>query len=116
MLGDESPLARMAIIEAFAELNEPTAEPLLVRLLVDEEPEVRRSAVEALVRFATPTAIRHGVAAARDATWQVRAAAIELLALRPEGATGAALERLCFDPVPFVADLARRRLDETKPV
>ena len=116
MLERETPLARIAIIGALADLRDPGAEPLLVRALADAEPEVRRSAVDALARFGTPTAMRHGLAAARDPEWQVRAASVELLSITDDALSVGALERLCFDENAFVADAARRRLEQKRPL
>jgi HEAT repeat protein len=111
MFEREPAMGRLAIIEALAELKQHAAEPLLVRVLGDPDPEVRRTAVLALGRFATTVSLRHAVVAARDPEWQVRAAVVDLLSPEGDAAAVAALERLCLDPHPFVASLAKRRVD-----
>ncbi len=107
----ESEPVRLAIIEALAELRQPLAEPMLVRLLADGSPNIRRSVVKALLAFASPAAMRHVVTAARDTDWQVRFTIAEQLPLAHESAR-AAIERLCMDANRRVADTARERLEK----
>ena len=116
MMERETPSVASRSSARWPDLRDPGAEPLLVRALADSEPEVRRSAVDALARFGTPTAIRHGLAAARDPEWQVRAASLELLSITDDALSVGALERLCFDENAFVADAARRRLEQKRPL
>ncbi len=101
---------RLVIIEALAELKQPIAEPMLVRLLGDASPTVRHAAARALVRFGTPAAMRHLAAAARDDDANVRGLVAGVLA-PSDPASRAALERLCMDSNARVASVARVRLD-----
>jgi HEAT repeat protein len=98
------------IIEALAELKQPVAEPMLVRLLGDSSAPVRHAAVRALARFGSAGAMRHLAAAARDDDPNVRGLVAGALPLNDPNAR-AALERLCMDPNPRVATIARTRLD-----
>ena len=104
----ESEPERLAIIEALAELRQPIAEPLLVRVLTDPSLAIRCAAVMALIHFGTATAMSHVVSSARDADFQVRNLLAEHLPLSP--ATALAMERLCMDADPKVSDTARMRL------
>lgn len=109
--GHDEP-TRLAIIDALAELREPAAEPLIVRLLADGDAEIRRTAVKALGSFGSSTAIRHLAAASRDQAWQVRAAVAEVLDGNSEAVAVATLERLSLDAHPLVAGTARRGLED----
>lgn len=101
---------RLVIIEALAELKQPIAEPMLVRLLADSSAPIRHAAVRALVRFGSVGAMRHLVAAARDEDANVRGLVAGALPINDANAR-AALERLCMDPNGRVASVARSRLD-----
>jgi HEAT repeat protein len=103
---------RLAILDALAELAEPSAEPLFVRLLGDADPEMRRCAVLALGRLGSRTALTYLACAATDASWEVRAAVAETVHIEPRAGTNAVLEQLCLDPNTAVANRARRRLEE----
>jgi HEAT repeat protein len=101
---------RLVIIDALAELKQPIAEPMLVRLLADASPTIRHAAARALIRFGSAASMRHLAAAARDDDANVRG--LVAGALSPsDPATRAALERLCMDPNARVASVARVRLD-----
>jgi HEAT repeat protein len=114
--GAASPVARLAILDALAELAELSATPLFVRLLTDEDAEVRRTAVVALGRLGTKSALGYVASAAGDSSWEVRAVVAETLRAEDGGFTRAALEQLCLDPSDAVAKRARRRLEENEGV
>jgi HEAT repeat protein len=111
---DREPKAtKLVIIDALAELKQPIAEPMLVRLLADATPAIRHAAVRALARFGSPAAMRHVAAASRDDDANVRGLVAGSLPLT-EPSARAALERLCMDPDPRVASVARARLDSQR--
>ena len=110
IFGRELQPTRLAIIEALAELKQPVAEPLLVKLLADTSPTIRHAAVRALARFGSAAAMRHLAAAARDDDASVRGLAAGSLSLSDPNAR-ASLERLCMDPDCRVASIARSRLE-----
>jgi HEAT repeat protein len=109
----ESEQVRLAIIEVLSELREPSVEPLLVRLLADANPTIRRAVTRAAAQFGGEVATRHLVSATRDQDRSVRAEVARLLPLSHASAV-VALERLCMDPVPEIASIARKRLDRHK--
>ena len=101
----------MAIIDALGAITAPAAEPFLARLLIDPQPEVRSRAVVAIGQFASDGAVTRLVHATRDVDARVRLAALEALSAftgRPVAVES--FERLCLDPVPAIAALARRCL------
>jgi HEAT repeat protein len=102
---------RLAIIDALGAIAAPAAEPFLAQLLADRRPEVRGRAVVAIGQYATDGAVRRLAHATLDADARVRLAALEALAAfsgRPVAVE--AFERLCLDPIPAIAALARRCL------
>ncbi|HEX7506401.1 MAG TPA: HEAT repeat domain-containing protein [Polyangia bacterium] len=102
---------RFAIIDALGAIAAPAAEPFLARLLVDAQPEVRSRAVVAIGQFASDGAVTRLVHATRDVDARVRLAALESLsAFAGRPAAVESFERLCLDPVPAIAALARRCL------
>jgi HEAT repeat protein len=102
---------RLAIIDALGAIAAPTAEPFLAQLLVDPQPEVRSRAVVAIGQYASDGAVIRLVHATRDADARVRLAALESLsAFAGRPAAVESFERLCLDPVPAIAALARRCL------
>ena len=104
---------RLAIIDTLGMLAAPGAEPILVGLLRDPEPEVRCRAAVALGRFTTAGAATRLALATRDADARVRLAALEALApAKGRPAVVQAMERLCLDPTPAIAALARLWLEK----
>jgi HEAT repeat protein len=102
---------RLAIIDALGAMSAPVAEPFLARLLADPQPEVRGRAVVAIGQYASDGAVTRLVYATRDADARVRLAALESLsAFAGRPAAVESFERLCLDPVPAIAALARRCL------
>jgi HEAT repeat protein len=102
---------RLAIIDALGAITAPAAEPFLARLLVDPQPEVRSRAVVAIGQYASDGAVTRLVHATRDTDARVRLAALESLsAFAGRPAAVESFERLCLDPVPAIAALARRCL------
>jgi len=102
---------RLAIIDALGAISAPTAEPFLARLLVDPQPEFRSRAVVAIGQYASDGAVTRLVHATRDEDARVRLAALESLSAfagRPSAVES--FERLCLDPIPAIAALARRCL------
>jgi HEAT repeat protein len=102
---------RLAIIDALGAIAAPAAEPFLAQLLCDSRPEVRSRAVVAIGQYATDGAVGRLVHATLDTDPRVRLAALESLAAfagRP--AAVESFERLCLDPLPAIAALARRCL------
>jgi HEAT repeat protein len=105
---------RLAIIDALGAITAPAAEPFLAQLLADPQPEVRSRAVVAIGQFASDGAVTRLVHATRDADARVRLAALESLsAFAGRPAAVESFERLCLDPVPAIAALARRCLRKT---
>jgi len=109
LLGSDTGLPRLALIDALARLTDPAAEPVLVKLLADDDAEIRRAAVHALSHFPSRLAARQIVAASRDPDAQVRLGVVETLALRSDPQAREALEHLCADTDRAVAAEARRR-------
>jgi HEAT repeat protein len=107
----ETEETRMAIVDALADLREPAAEPLIVGLLSHAEDEVRMRAAKALGAFEGEMSLRHLLAAARDPSPRVRTAVAEALCARPFEAVRDELERLALDEEPFIATMARHRLE-----
>ena len=102
---------RLAIIDALGAIAAPAAEPFLARLLVDPLPEVRSRAVVAIGQYTSDGAVTRLVHATRDVDARVRLAALESLsAFAGRPAAVESFERLCLDPVPAIAALARRCL------
>jgi HEAT repeat protein len=102
---------RLAIVDALGGISAPCAEPFLASLLFDPQPEIRSRAVVAIGRYATDCAVNRLVFATRDTDARVRLAALESLSAfagRPVAVEF--FERLCLDPVPAIAALARRCL------
>ena len=102
---------RLAIIDALGAITAPAAEPFLARLLTNPQPEVRGRAVVAIGQYASDGAVTRLVHATRDVDARVRLAALESLSAfsgRPLAVES--FERLCLDPVPAIAALARRCL------
>lgn len=105
---------RLAIIDTLGTLAAPCTEPILIGLLRDPESEVRCRAAVALGRFTTTGAATRLALATRDADARVRLAALEALApAKSHPAVVQAIERLCLDPSPAIAALARQWLDKT---
>jgi HEAT repeat protein len=101
----------LAIIDALGAISAPCAEPFLAGLLSDPQPEVRSRAVVAIGHYATDGAVNRLVYATRDADARVRLAALESLsALAGRPVAVESFERLCLDPIPAIAALARRCL------
>ena len=102
---------RLAIIDALGAITAPAAEPFLAQLLTDAQPEVRGRAVVAIGQYASDGAVTRLVHATRDADARVRLAALESLsAFAGRPAAVESFERLCLDPIPAIAALARRCL------
>ena len=102
---------RLGIIDALGAIAAPAAEPFLAQLLSDRRPEVRGRAVVAIGQYATDGAVRRLAHATFDADARVRLAALEALSAftgRPVAVES--FERLCLDPIPAIAALARRCL------
>jgi len=108
--GHERPV-RLGIIDALGAITAPAAEPFLAQLLGDRRPEVRGRAVVAIGQYTTDGAVSRLAHASLDADARVRLAALEALSAftgRPVAVES--FERLCLDPVPAIAALARRCL------
>jgi HEAT repeat protein len=102
---------RLAIIDALGAITAPVAEPFLAQLLCDRRPDVRGRAVVAIGQYATDGAVERLVHATLDPDARVRLAALEALsAFSGRAAATESFERLCLDPVPAIAVLARRCL------
>jgi HEAT repeat protein len=102
---------RLGIIDALGAIAAPAAEPFLAQLLCDRHPEVRGRAVVAIGQYATDGAVSRLAHATLDPDARVRLAALESLSAftgRPIAVES--FERLCLDPVPAIAALARRCL------
>ncbi len=102
---------RLAIIDALGMIAAPASEPFLAEQMHGLEPEVQSRAVVALGRYTSEGAVVRLVQATRDPEARIRLAALESLsgfAGRP--AAVEAFERLCLDPIPAIASLARRAL------
>jgi HEAT repeat protein len=105
---------RLAIIDALGSMAAPSAEPFLARLLNDAHSELRSRAVVAVGQYATDGAVTRLLCATRDGDARVRLAALESLsAFSGRPAAVEAFERLCMDPIPAIAALARRCLHKT---
>jgi HEAT repeat protein len=105
---------RLAIIDALGAIAAPAAEPFLTQRLADPQPEVRGRAVVAIGQYVSDGAVTRLVHATRDADARVRLAALESLsAFAGRPAAVESFERLCLDPVPAIAALARRCLRKT---
>jgi HEAT repeat protein len=108
---DQEQSIRLAIIDALGAIGAPAAEPFLAQLLADPQAEVRGRAVVAIGQYASDGAVNRLVRATRDADARVRLAALESLsAFAGRPAAVESFERLCLDPVPAIAALARRCL------
>lgn len=102
---------RLGIIDALGAIAAPAAEPFLAQLLCDRRPEVRGRAVVAIGQYATDGAVSRLAHATMDPDARVRLAALEALSAftgRPVAVES--FERLCLDPIPAIAVLARRCL------
>ena len=102
---------RLGIIDALGAIAAPAAEPFLAQLLSDRRPEVRGRAVVAIGQYATDGAVSRLAHATLDPDARVRLAALEALSAftgRPVAVES--FERLCLDPIPAIAALARRCL------
>jgi len=109
--GEQERRIRLAIIDALGAIAAPAAEPFLAQLLCDSRPEVRSRAVVAIGQYATDGAVGRLVHATLDVDARVRLAALESLsAFAGHPAAVESFERLCLDPVPAIAALARRCL------
>jgi HEAT repeat protein len=109
--GQYDPSVRLLILDALGAIAAPIAEPFLAQRLCDGQPDVRSRAVVAIGQYASDGAVTRLVHATRDTDARVRLAALESLssfAGRP--AAVEAFERLCLDPMPAIAALARRCL------
>jgi HEAT repeat protein len=105
---------RLAIIDALGAISAPLADPFLAGLLCDPQPEIRCRAVVAISQYAGDGAVNRLVHATRDVDVRVRLAALESLSAfagRPVAIES--FERLCLDPVPAIAALARRCLHKS---
>ena len=108
---EQEQAVRLAIIDALGAIAAPAAEPFLAQLLADAQPEVRGRAVVAIGQYASDGAVNRLVHSTRDADARVRLAALESLsAFAGRPAAVESFERLCLDPVPAIAALARRCL------
>jgi len=108
---EHEPWVRLGIIDALGAIASPSAEPFLAGLLHAPRPEVRGRAVVAIGQYATDGAVSRLAHATLDADARVRLAALESLSAftgRPIAVES--FERLCLDPVPAIAALARRCL------
>jgi HEAT repeat protein len=102
---------RLAIIDALGAIAAPAAEPFLAELLRNSQMENRGRAAVAIGQYATDGAVNRLAHATRDADARVRLAALESLsAFGGRPAAVEAFERLCLDPIPAIAALARRCL------
>jgi HEAT repeat protein len=102
---------RLAIIDALGAMAAPVAEPFLAEQLRASRPEIRSRAVVAVGQYSTDGAVCRLVHATRDADARVRLAALESLSSFAGRALAVeAFERLCLDPIPAIAALARRCL------
>jgi HEAT repeat protein len=102
---------RLSIIDALGAIASPAAEPFLAGLLSDPQPEIRSRAVVAIGQYATDGAVTRLSLATRDPDARVRLAALESVSAfagRPVAVES--FERLCLDPIPAIAALARRCL------
>lgn len=105
---------RLAIVDALGGMAVPVAEPFLAYLLHAPQPELRCRAVVAIGAYTSEGAVTRLVQATRDADARVRVAALESLsAFTARPLAVEAFERLCLDPVPAIASLARRCLRKT---
>ena len=111
LFADQEQAVRLAIIDALGAIAAPVSEPFLAQLLSDPQPEVRSRAVVAIGQYPSDGAVNRLVHATRDADALVRLAALESLsAFAGRPAAVESFERLCLDPVPAIAALARRCL------
>lgn len=102
---------RLAILDALGAMAAPVAEPFLAEQLRAARPEIRSRAVVAIGQYSTDGAVVRLVHATRDADARVRLAALESLSSFSGRALAVeAFERLCLDPIPAIAALARRCL------
>jgi len=102
---------RLAIIDALGALAAPAAEPFLADQLRASQPEIRSRAAVAVGQYSTDGAVSRLVHATRDPDARVRLAALESLsAFSGRALAVEAFERLCLDPIPAIAALARRCL------
>jgi HEAT repeat protein len=102
---------RLAIVDALGAIAAPAAEPFLAQLLSHAQPEVRGRAVVAIGQYTTDGAVRRLAHATRDVDARVRLAALESLSTFTGRLVAIeAFERLCLDPLPAIAALARRCL------
>jgi HEAT repeat protein len=102
---------RLAIIDALGAMAAPVAEPFLAEQLRASRPEIRSRAVVAVGQYSTDGAVSRLVHATRDSDARVRLAALESLSSFSGRALAVeAFERLCLDPIPAIAALARRCL------
>jgi len=105
---------RLAIIDALGAISAPLADPFLAGLLCDPQPEIRCRAVVAISQYAGSGAVIRLVHATRDVDVRVRLAALESLSAFAERPVAIeSFERLCLDPVPAIAALARRCLHKS---
>jgi HEAT repeat protein len=102
---------RLAVIDTLGAIAAPCAEPFLIDLLRATQPELRSRAVVAVAQYPTDAAVGRLVYATRDPDARVRLAALESLsAFTGRASAVEAFERLCLDPIPAIAALARRCL------
>jgi len=102
---------RLAMIDTLGTIAAPVGEAFLTGLLLDPQPDARGRAVVALGQYTTETAVVRLAATTHDPEPRVRLAALEALSTfmgRPVAIE--AFERLCLDPIPAIAALARRCL------
>ncbi len=108
---EQEPAIRLAMVDALGAIAAPVAEPFLAQLLADPHPEIRGRAAVAIGHYASDGAVTRLAHAARDESARVRLAALESLsAFASRPAAVEAFERMCLDPVPAIAALARRCL------
>ena len=110
----ESPEARLAIIEALTELPDPATEPFLARQLGSPDPALRRATVKALGAMASPNALRQLIPVARDPDEMVRAAVAEVLGGWSGPQAEDTVSRLTHDTSRRVAAVARQSLDRLR--
>ena len=102
---------RLAVIDTLGTIAAPVGETFLTGLLLDPQPDARGRAVVALGQYTTEIAVVRLAATTHDPEPRVRLAALEALSTfmgRPVAIE--AFERLCLDPIPAIAALARRCL------
>jgi HEAT repeat protein len=104
--------AKLAVVGALQEINDPATEPFLARQLGNADPTLRRAVVLALGAIRSPNALRQITSAARDPDETVRSAVAEVLGGAGSAQAEDALTRLAHDTSRAVAALARQALEK----